>query len=197
MITNHEKRQIEASGREISIILSGGGDDIDRILKEISKRGVFSGRSVAYVAIAAETNDKLLSIITEGFDSLKKTIQSYGAIDASLVTSHTYDEMFKHDVIILSGGDTAYLLNALQEGELVNELRRHANIQTLIGISAGAIALARTGIGTMRGRQHEYEGLGLIDLTVVPHSNSALVCQYGDALQLEEYDLYQCSVQIG
>lgn len=185
-----------ASSRELTVILSGGGDDIERILKGTSNNGIFKNKTVAYAAIAAETNQELLTLITQGFTSLQKTIQSYGASNVSLVTSHQYDEMFNHDVIILSGGDTAYLLNILHERDFINELRRHPNIQTLIGISAGAIALSRAGMGTLQGRQHEYRGLGLVDLTVVPHSSPVLARQYGDALQLKEYDLYQYSVQI-
>lgn len=181
---------------KLTVILSGGGDDIERILNSVSEAGVFTGKKIAYVAIAAETNSKLLSIITEGFDSLKKTIQSYGATNINLITSHQYDEIFNHDVIILSGGDTSHLLNVLRKKCFISEIRRHQNIHALIGISAGAIALSRVGVGTLQGRQHEYCGLGLVDLTVVPHSSPTLARQYSDALQLKEYDLYQCSVQI-
>lgn len=191
MIKKSVEKIGDVPGHELIVILSGGGDDIERIIKDISRRGVFKGKTVAYVAIAAETNQELLTLITQNFATLRKTIQSYGATDVSLITSQQFNDIFYHNVVILSGGDTAYLLDVFQKNRFPYKIKKHLNIQALIGISAGAIVLAQAGVGTLHGHRHKYQGMGLINITVVPHSNPELVRQYNGALHLKEYQLYE------
>lgn len=174
-----------------SIILSGGGNDIQKILIDKALAGVFERKTVAYVAIAAETNSELLTLITNGFPDLKKLFLSLGAVNTSLITSVQFDDIYRYNIIVLSGGDTAHLLKILRDNNFLENINKHPNIQLLIGISAGAIALSREGIGTLGGEQYKYQGLGLVNNTVVPHSNPKLKSQYPDALHLREYEFYK------
>jgi|GEM_PF-6314166 peptidase E len=191
MTTDSAKEKIQESNQNQIIILSGGGADIERVLKNIASTGIFQDKSVAYVAIAAETDEKLLTLITSNFDKLKHTFWALGVTDADLITSTEYSDMFKHDLIILSGGNTAYLLDTLRKKNFAQKIKEHPNIEAIIGISAGAIVLAQSGIGTMNGRRHRYQGLGLISDMVIPHSDFKLQKQYSNALHLKEYESHQ------
>ncbi len=173
-----------AAEREIKAVLCGGGNDIFRILKDIS--AVFKGKTVGYVAVAAETNPALLLMIRSGFSNLIAHFKSLGAVGAMLVESGNFADAFENDVIIISGGDSQYLLRVLGEKGFSSKLAV-SNVQTVVGISAGAIALSHQGVGSVDTQEKVFDGMNFIDVMVVPHSNGEKRRRYPEATHLTEY----------
>lgn len=74
------------------------------------------------------------------------------------------------DVLWLAGGDTQNQFAYLSEYGLISLIRDFKGV--VIGISAGAINMAKTAICTLTCRhrkQEVYQGLGLVDYSVEPH----------------------------
>ncbi len=177
----------------MKVILCGGGSDIQRVMKGVSD--ALRGQSVAYVAIAAEPNAKLIKKIRAGSTALSAYIESLGATSASILESSEFDQMFRASCVILSGGSTEYLLRVLQEKNFKDKLR-HSDVKVIIGISAGAIALAKEGIGTKNGERYTYQGLGYYGLKVaVPSATAATGHDLdSEAKFLPEYEYFASEV---
>ncbi len=92
--------------------------------------------------------------------------------EIGLIASNNIATLLNYEIVLLSGGDTSYLLNSLEKAGIAKALKsgRHA-IQCIAGISAGAIALSRQGIGTKDMKIKHFEGMGLLNLTVLPHAD--------------------------
>lgn len=169
-------------------ILSGGGSDIFKILSSLGEIEVFSGRSVGYVAVAAEPIPGFPAIIREGFNKIQEYIGVLGGREAVLIDSSCLHLAYGQDVLVISGGDTGYLIDTLIRLDF-EEFLTHGQWKCMVGISAGAIAMSRQGLGTQNGSEKIFNGLGLVDEFVIPHSNQFLREKYPDALHLDEYQL--------
>lgn len=103
----------------------------------------------------------------------------------------------KADVLYFGGGSAEELVHTVKESCLLEILKETANTNKLLmGISAGAILLARSGMGD----QHSYknrdsiynyqmvEGIGLVNLTVCPHYDHLGLWCYNDAVKEYEVD---------
>jgi nucleoside-diphosphate-sugar epimerase len=104
-----------------------------------------------------------------------------------LIESHNLRDALQKDVIIISGGDTEHLIGALGKHRF-RDLLMQAKPRTVLGISAGAIAIARQGVGTKNGGEFAFEGMNCVDVFVVPHSNDERKQRYPQALHLDEYE---------
>ena len=138
--------------------------------------------------IAARNTADGKPIPAGGIEStFKSTIQPFfadeGVEETILITSDNIEEMFSCDIVIISGGDTPYLLETIEKHDIAQTLKagRHG-IRSIVGISAGAIALAEHGIGTKNGQETVFDGIGLFTGTVVPHASASPdhVSRYGD-----------------
>ena len=94
------------------------------------------------------------------------------------------------DVVWLSGGDTPLQFHYLQNYGLDRVIGHHQGI--VIGMSAGAINMAKTSICTLscgHYKQEIYRGLGCVNISVEPHFNPARVSD--ELLELsKEYLIY-------
>ncbi len=177
------------------IILSGGGDDIFKILSDLSSVDIYKDKSVSYMAIAAEPNPKLLNMIKEGFNELANHIKDLGAKTVALIFSGNIEEAWNCDTLIISGGDTDYLINVLKNHNFKEKLIA-SKITSIVGISAGAIALSKTGLGTKNGQEHLYEGLEIASINIVPHSNSQKRQDYKDMEHLSDYEFKKIHIMV-
>ncbi len=72
--------------------------------------------------------------------------------------------------VFLMGGDTLQQFEFLKKGNLIPLLKEEDFV--VIGMSAGAINMAKTVVfpyNPERGKSLTYEGLGVVDFTVLPH----------------------------
>ena len=160
------------------VILCGGGPDPKRLFGGIHT--LLEGVRVAYVWIAAEApgETKLAEAIRAGEAAFKEFTMLLGATSVDYVSTAEFDTMFDAQCIIFLGGDTEHLLQVLREKDFVTKLKT-SSVETLIGFSAGAIALAKGGLGTKDGEPFYYRGLGLIDAQiVVPSANVTCLAEY-------------------
>ena len=118
------------------------------------------------------------------FNTFRKTYTSrLGAkVDVALVTTgemtmeYVQQKIDKADIIYLSGGDTAHMLEAFREtgaGEMIRQAYRDGKL--IVGLSAGAIGwfeYAHSDYAKMREEGDDYvviEGLGVVEGICVPH----------------------------
>jgi peptidase E len=171
------------------IILSGGGNDIFRILENFSAYGIYDGQNVGYMAIAAEPNTKLINKIKEGFNKIDDYIVGFGANSSKLILSDNINDSFECDTLIISGGSTDYLISVLINNDYAMKLEECDKVKNIIGISAGAIALSQKGVGTKQGNEHLYNGLAIADCNVVPHSDEEKKQKYPEMMHIDEYGI--------
>lgn len=172
-------------------LCSGGGDDIEKIIKKFSSVYSFEGKSVSYVIIASESNKEFLKFIEDNFSFLNSVFESLGVTDLRLVKEDNVKEVKATDIVIVSGGDTNYLLEVLDKVNFISLIKGNKKLSVLAGISAGTIALFDKGVGTKEGKEYMYNGLGLIPGTVIVHSNEDLKNKYSDAIHLDEYNQFE------
>jgi hypothetical protein len=169
--------------RSLQIVLHGGDGKLDEqialIVKAI-KNGPntlsLRGKSVGYVVAALEPISGDGRPIPSGEIEntfkikVKPAFDIEGISKISLIYSNTILSMLNYDIVVISGGDTHFLLDVLRLSELEEKLiRDNHSIKSICGISAGAIALVRHGISIQNGMPVTYTGLGLLDVTVIPH----------------------------
>ena len=83
----------------------------------------------------------------------------------------------KSNVIVVGGGNTAYLMSWIVKSGLIHELPRLLKTRVYVGISAGSIVTARklsSGSDYLYGDEPKNApaGLGYIDFNIRPHFNS-------------------------
>ena len=168
------------------IVLQGGGNNVYKIINDLD----FMNQRVAYVSVASENDLKLNVRVKSEFGVLVSHFNDKFEANIFLVETSNFDDMFNADCIIISGGDTEHLIKMLKKYDFKKKLIK-SSVSTIIGISAGAIALAKWGLGkNSDGVDQMYEGLGIAEdiEQVVPHSNNRKKEEYPDALHLKEYE---------
>ena len=158
--------------RKLTIILHGGDGKLEQQLGQIVQ-GELSGQSVAYVVAALEPVVEK-GEIEKTFDAiLHPFFANKGAARTDLIFSADIGSILDYQVVILSGGNTQYLLKVLTKAHLEAALKSGSHkVEVIAGISAGAIALATQGVGTQEGKDYVYKGMGLFPAMVVPHADS-------------------------
>jgi len=172
---------------DLQFIACGGGDNINRIIERLSDICFLKGKRLGYVIVAAEKNKNLLQLINQEKTNVKSLFKKLGVKKVSFISSQNFDEVYDNEVVILSGGDTSYLLRFLKARKFKKYISYSA-IESLVGISAGAIVLFERGIGGSKKNKTIFHGLGFIPGTVVVHSNSNLEEKYPQAVHLRDYE---------
>lgn len=166
------------------VVLHGGDGrlacQIDQIVTAANEAGgadVFKGKSLAYVMVALKPlmrdgGSISQSTIEATVDTvIKPAFTAQGAVQVDLIGSREIDRILTYGCVLLSGGDTAHLLQALAEAGIAARLSSgQHDIKILMGISAGAIALAEAGIGTEAGKVSRFTGMGIVKGCVCPHA---------------------------
>lgn len=168
------------------IILHGGGDDIKKIFNDLTWERIFNRNSVAYVVIAVEKSQNSFSKIKDDFPDKAAFLKKLCATDVALITLDNFDEMFKYDTLILSGGNTEYLIEVLITNKFKEKLLL-SSVKNVVGISTGAIALSNQGIGSKHYVEFCYDGLGIINDKIIVHYRNNRSNIYKDFIKLMEY----------
>lgn len=118
------------------------------------------------------------------------TFSVIDVIDGRMSKEIAIDKVKNADVIWLAGGDTPTQFAYLYDYGLIPCLREHQGV--IIGMSAGAINMAKTAVCTItceHEKQEIYEAIGLVDFSVEPHLNKDNISE--ELLSLsEKYPLY-------
>ncbi|MFO7711121.1 MAG: Type 1 glutamine amidotransferase-like domain-containing protein [Candidatus Woesearchaeota archaeon] len=147
------------------IILIGGGEIAQRETEQIDRLALAQGRRVLFVPIAA--------FDSEGYaETFKRYYTSLGAqVDVVYITKESDQEVIEKinntDIVYLSGGDTQNLLSNFKPS-FIQAIRK----KTIVGISAGALALSKRCLLTKDKDTPETKiipGFGLIDFTTEVH----------------------------
>lgn len=179
------KESKEQTTRGMNIILVGGGN-IEPIFCDLGEQNVFKGKKTGYVIVATETMPELNASVRMTERKLCQIAMGYGAQKFIYIDNSNLDALFTQNVVIIAGGDTNYLIARLKIHEFSERIRNSPSIETIVGISAGAIALADSGISRIGGDRELVRGFGLIPVIVVPHSTEKIRGEYPDFLHLQE-----------
>ncbi len=157
---------------QINITLHGGDGSLETQLSQIMQN-LPEQKSIAYAAIALEQIKDLEKIETAFKTIINPTLQITKPTRSTLITSANLNEIYTHNILIISGGDTSHLMQVFRDYRVAETLKtKPHSIKRIIGISAGAIALCKQGISRKNNQDIIIEGMGLISATMLPHAES-------------------------
>lgn len=156
-----------------SMFAVGFDDQVAERLKQIiTKRSNF-----AFVASefkkGFEKNDRYFRHFLKMFENEGIYFDNSYVVDGRLSLQEAQNAVARADVIWLSGGDSPAQIEYFKEYRLDSIIKEHSGV--IIGMSAGAINLAKTSICTIASGhdgQSVYDGLGCVDISVEPHFNA-------------------------
>lgn len=193
MVTNI--KEIPTKKEEIvnnpNIMLIGGGD-IYPLFNDLGNRQVFAGQKVAYIIIATETVPDLHQSVLKAEKELHQMVIKHGAKKFVYIDTQRLETIYDFDVVILSGGDPKHLTQQLTVCRFPQKIL-NSSVHTLIGISAGAIALASSGLSNGNGDREFLPGLSLVPFSVVPHSDAEAEKNYPHATHLKDGQIIELS----
>ncbi len=127
-----------------------------------------------------EKTDRYAGIFYQYFINSGMPFQNYKVID-SRKTNESYKDSIQNDsCVFLTGGLTLAQRDFICENDLLEPLRKHRGI--IIGMSAGAINMAKFSMmaNPMHPPVRTFEGIGLVDTTVIPHFNRVSISYLTD-----------------
>ena len=165
----------------------------DRTTTEMLNRVIKKKSSIVCIAsdfFSYELTDKFWNVFYNMFKSAGLSFEKSAVIDGRLTPSQAQTLVKKADVVWISGGDTIAEFNYIKKYGLDDILKAHQGV--LIGMSAGTLNLAKKVILPVckgHSEQSIYDGLGLVDITVISHYDMGIIPE--EILSLsEEYELY-------
>lgn len=136
----------------------------------------FDQLSLAFIPTAANMEDEDKQWLIEDLYRCKKLgFESIYVIDIAAIPEECWQlRLRKADVILVGGGDAAYLLEKIRTSGLADQLPKLLDSKVYVGISAGSMVvgppIARELSEELFGK--EGTGLDLVDFLVKPHLNS-------------------------
>ncbi len=154
------------------------GVEISKRMKQlIQQRSTF-----AFVASEFESNygktDRYCSCFLRMFEKAEIYFNDIYVVDGRMSVAEAQKVVNIADVVWLSGGDSPKQFAYLKEYGLDQIIKEHTGV--VIGMSAGAINLAKTSICTISSghkAQAVYNGFGCVNISVEPHFNEKKDCQ--------------------
>ena len=117
-----------------------------------------------------EINDRYFKLFLNKFQNAGIRFSDCCIVDDRMTKEESQRAVKDGDVIWISGGDTPTQFKYLKEYGLDKILKNHNGV--IIGMSAGAINMAKIAICTTTCDHHQqeiYKALGLVDISVEPH----------------------------
>lgn len=161
----------------ILVLLSDFTEEDNLNLKR-KMREIFLNKKYTLSYIPSSTDKEL-----KYFERTKNKLSEYGNFRFNyfdiddFCSMERIDNIFKSDVIYLSGGNTYYFLNNLKKRYFITRLRRYVeNGGYIIGLSAGAIMMAKDIAVAKFGDEDiiglsDLSSLALVDFDFMPHWN--------------------------
>lgn len=158
----------------IRILTSGFQSGFSNDLSNILRTYIGQGLNFAFVASEFdrifEKTDWYCNHFLEMFSKIDINFRSVQVVDSRMSKEAAQETLKRADIIWLSGGDTPTQFSYLKSYDLIQCLKAHSGI--IIGMSAGAINMAKTAVCTLTCEHNQleiYEGLGLVEFSVEPH----------------------------
>lgn len=154
---------------------------VNFVAKDISKRINKKGLKLAFITTPTEVEESDLKWLDQDKQAL---IDAGFKVDDYTITGKTKEQIAidldKYDVISISGGNTFYLLEKIQQTNSAGIFRNLINKGKIyIGTSAGSVITAPDISPTMylddiqkAPNLKNYEGLGMVNFIVFPHWGS-------------------------
>lgn len=123
--------------------------------REVLKEALVNTNKCVFISSRTDEfkeNDERLSVISTWFKDLGTDFNKVSVLDERMSMQEIRQELIHAPCIYLMGGDTKRQMDFMIENEIDQILREHNGL--IIGLSAGAINIAR---------------LGLVDTHVLPH----------------------------
>ena len=163
-----------------ALILLSAFTDKDNVNLKIKIKELFLNKKYTLSFIPSMTDRKL-----KHFEETKDKLSEYGDFKFNYLDIDDFcsvdkiDEIFKSEVIYLSGGNTYYFLNNLRKRYFITRLRKYVqNGGYIIGLCAGAIMMAKD-ISAAKFCETDIVGLSnlssldLVDFDFMPHWNAS------------------------
>ncbi len=153
---------------------------IEKVLMELA--GKKAGEiSVAFIPTAANMVPDDKSWLVENYnDFLKLKLKSFDIVDIAAVPKEIWLKRFEAaDILCFGGGDEQYLAKAMRESGVADALPELLKTRVYMGISAGSMVVGRLLPSELTKQLWPEEsftgddsGLGILDLSILPHLNS-------------------------
>lgn len=158
-------------------LASAANEVADDIAKKIGKKGL----KLAFIMTASEVEKGDLWWLRADREALVRTgfkVTDYTFTDKTKVD--VVNDLKNMDVIFISGGNTFYLLQQLQQSNSIDVIRKFVEDGKIyIGSSAGSVVagpnIYAAGCGddiSLAPRLNGYNGLNLVDFVIHPHWGS-------------------------
>ncbi len=143
---------------------------LDRALKKLVKGNV----KIAFIPTTANVEDGEKDWLIKDLNDCKR-LGSVDIVDISAVPKSIWLPRLKRsNVIVVGGGNTAYLMNCIISSGLKDEIQGLLRSRVYVGISAGSIVMSKT---IQASSEFLYgdevrqapKGLGIIDFNIRPH----------------------------
>lgn len=140
-----------------------------------------SETGVAFIPTAANMIADDKGWLIENFNDFKECgFKSIDIVDISAVPKENWQKRFEGaDVLCFGGGDEQYLVKVMRQSGVAEALPELLKTKVYMGISAGSMVvgklLSQELIRTLLPEEifeGDDEGLGLLDLSILPHFNS-------------------------
>ncbi len=137
------------------------------------KKDIKNYNQIVFIASSptvGEITDKYVEKYLGWFDRIGIHFENKVVLDNRIDSKHMINAIENASLIYLMGGTTPLQMEFLLNNQLIGPIRK---VDCLImGLSAGAINMAKTSILTMtceHDEQEIYNGIGLVDKSVEPH----------------------------
>ncbi|MBO5931149.1 MAG: Type 1 glutamine amidotransferase-like domain-containing protein [Clostridia bacterium] len=161
-----------------SMFSEGFDVEISKRMKQLIKQGSTFAFVASEFESSYEKTDRYCSCFLKMFEKAGICFNDTYVIDGRMSGADAQKVVKMADVVWLSGGDSPKQFAYLKKYGLDQIIKEHTGI--IMGMSAGAINLAKTSICTISSGhkvQAVYDGLGCVDISVEPHFNEKNDCQ--------------------
>lgn len=140
---------------------------------KVMKSEILDRRHIVFIASRMDEiagNDIRLEKYLSWFADIEIIFEHASLIDQRVSLMEQSILLKQASCVFLMGGDTLQQFEFLKKGKLIPIIKEEDFV--VIGMSAGAINMAKTVVfpyNPERGKSLTYEGLGLVDFTVIPH----------------------------
>lgn len=130
---------------------------------------------IAFIPTAANVVEEEKGWLVNDLNNCKK-LGDLDIVDISALPKNIWLlRLKKANVIVVGGGDTAYLMKQINSSGLMEELPGLLKTRVYVGISAGSIVTNKTlqaASSFIFSKKSTPKGLGMVDFYVRPHLNS-------------------------
>lgn len=155
-------------------------DSIKQALFELIGKSASETKVVFVPTAATMVADDKSWLVQNYTDFLKLGLKSFDIVDIAAVPKENWMQRFETaDMICFGGGDEQYLVKVMRQSGVADALPELLKTRVYMGISAGSMVMGRLLPSELTRHlwpEESFEGsdmgLGMLDLSILPHLNS-------------------------